>query len=78
MYSTITDPTVGTFAEFTVERTDVLTTDIHTPTGHTMEDTLLTIMEDIIAPTIPGLIVGMCVEFIVVHIEGVITDAYLQ
>jgi len=43
MHSTIMDPTVGTFAEFIGEPTDVLTMeDIHTP----MED----IMGDILTP----------------------------
>ena len=43
MHSTIMDPTVGTFAGFIVELTDVLTMeDIHTP----MED----IMGDILTP----------------------------
>ena len=51
----------GMFAGFIVEPTDVLTT----------ED----ITADIIGRTITGLIVGMCVEFIDVHIDGVITNA---
>jgi hypothetical protein len=39
-----------------------------------MADITDLIMEDIIAPTIMGLIVGVCVECTVVHIDGVITD----
>jgi hypothetical protein len=85
MYSTITDPTVGTFAGFIAEPTDVLTTDIRMPTAHITEDTALISLirtEDIIpTPTEPivrtgsDLIVGMCVEFTGAHIDGVTTDA---
>jgi hypothetical protein len=61
------DPTAGMFAAYIVEPTDVLTmADI---TGD------ITDLTDTIAPTITGLIVGMCAEFIVVHIDEVITDA---
>jgi len=64
---TIMDPTAATFVEFIGERTDVLTMAV-VITGD--------ITDLIIAPTIMGLIVGMCVEFIVVHIDVVIiTDA---
>jgi predicted ABC-type sugar transport system permease subunit len=84
MYST-TDPTVGTFVGFIVGPTDVLTTDIHTPMGLTADiaaiisliptaDIIPTPMEAIVR-TRMGLIVGMCVVFIVVHIDGDITDA---
>ena len=55
------DPTVAMFVEFIVERTDVLIMAV-------------AITDLIIAPTIMGLIVGTCVEFIDVHIEGAITD----
>ena len=50
MHGTITDPTVGTFAGFIVERTDVLTTDIRI----LMEDIIPTPTEDIIARPISG------------------------
>jgi hypothetical protein len=56
MHSTIMDPTVGTFAGFIVEPTDVLTMDIHI----TMEDIIdhpIT-MEDIIIPTPMGDIIA--------------------
>ena len=53
MHSTIMDPTVGTFAGFIVEPIDVVT----------MADIMGADITDlIIAPTITGLIVGMCVE----------------
>jgi len=79
------DPTVGTFVGFIVEPIDVLTMDIHIPMeGITAdiaiisliptEDIILTPMEGIVR-TISDLIVGMCVEFTVVHIDGVITNA---
>ena len=49
MHSTIMDPTVGTFAGFIVEPTDVLTTDIRIPTEDIMGDIIdLTPMEDIL------------------------------
>jgi hypothetical protein len=49
MHSIIMDPTVGTFAGFIVEPTDVLTTDIRIPMEDIMGDTIdLTPMEDII------------------------------
>ena len=50
MHSTIMDPTVGTFAGFIVEPTDVLTMeDIRIPTEDIMGDIIdLTPMEDII------------------------------
>ena len=60
------DPTVATFAGFIGERTDVPTMAV-VITGD--------ITDLIIAPTIMGLIVGTCVEFIDVHIEGAIIDA---
>jgi hypothetical protein len=60
------DPTGGTFAGFIVEPIDVVT----------MAVMGVDITDLIIAPTITGLIVGMCVECTVVHIDGVIiTDA---
>jgi hypothetical protein len=62
---TIMDPTVATFVGFIAEPTDVLTMAV-VITGD--------ITDLIIAPTITGLIVGTCAEFIVVHIEGAITD----
>ena len=66
MHSTIMDRTGGTFAGFIVEPIDVVT----------MADIMGADITDlIIAPTITGLIVGMCAEFIVVHIDEVITDA---
>ena len=79
------DPTVGTFVGFIVEPIDVLTMDIHIPMeGITAdiaiisliptEDIILTPMEGIVR-TISDLIVDMCVEFTVVHIDGVITNA---
>ena len=79
------DPTVGTFVGFIVEPIDVRTMDIHIPMeGITAdiaiisliptEDIILTPMEGIVR-TILDLIVGMCVEFTVVHIDGVITNA---
>jgi hypothetical protein len=83
--NTIMHPTVGTFDGFIVEPIDVLTMDIHIPMGditadiaiisliHT-EDIILTPREGIVR-TISGLIVGMCVESTVVHIDGVITNA---
>ena len=58
-------PTVATFVGFIGEPTDVLTMAV-VITGD--------ITDLIIAPTIMGLIVGTCVEFIDVHIEGAITD----
>ena len=61
---TITDPTGGMFVGFIAEPTDVLTMAVITGD----------ITDLIIAPTIMGLIVGTCVEFIDVHIEGAITD----
>jgi hypothetical protein len=61
----IMDPTVAMFVGFIVERTDVLIMAVAI-TGD--------ITDLIIAPTIMGLIVGTCVEFIDVHIEGAITD----
>src|SRR5258707_896660 len=63
---TIMDPTAGMFAECIGVPTDVLTTEDITAD--------ITDLMDIIARTITGLIVGMCVEFIVVHTGGVITD----
>ena len=46
MHNTIMDPTVGTFAGFIVEPTDVLTTDIRIPTEDIMGDIIdLTPME---------------------------------
>ena len=69
MLSTM-DPTVGTFAGSIVAPIDVLTMDIHIPMG----DIILTPMEGIVR-TISDLIVGMYVEFTVVHIDGVITNA---
>ena len=79
MRSTIMDPTVDTFAEFIGEPTDVLimedtTADIAIISLIPTADIILTPMEDIVR-TIPVLIVGMCDGFIVVHIEGAITDA---
>ena len=80
------DPTVGTFVGFIVEPIDVLTMDIHIPMGGitadiaiislipTEEDIILTPMEGIVH-TISDLIVGMCIEFTAVHIDGVITNA---
>jgi hypothetical protein len=62
---TIMDPTVATFVGFIAEPTDVLTM-AAVITGD--------ITDLIIAPTIMGRIVGTCVEFIDVHIEGAITD----
>ena len=62
---TIMDPTGDMFGGFIGERTDVLTTAV-VITGD--------ITAPIIGPTIMGLIVGTCAEFIVVHIEGAITD----
>jgi hypothetical protein len=56
------DPTAGMFAGFIVEPTDVLTM-------------VGDITDLITTPTITGLTVGMCVEFIVVHIDGVTTNA---
>jgi hypothetical protein len=56
------DPTAGMCAGFIVELTDVLTM-------------VGDITDLITAPTITGLIVGMCAEFIVVHIDGVTTKA---
>jgi hypothetical protein len=43
--------------------------------GFIVEPTDVLTTEDIIGRTITGLIVGMCVEFIDVHIDGVITNA---
>ena len=68
-----------------VEPIDVLTMDIHIPMGAITadiaiisliptEDIILTPMEGIVC-TISELIVGMCVEFTAVHIDGVITNA---
>ena len=58
-------PTVATFVGFIAEPIDVVT----------MADIMGADITDlIIAPTITGLIVGTCAEFIVVHIEGPITD----
>ena len=85
MHSTIMDPTVGTFVGFIVEPIDVRTMDIHIPMGAITadiaiisliptEDIILTPMEGIVR-TISDLIVGMCVEFTAVHIDGVITNA---
>jgi|SRR6516162_4058930 len=69
MHSTIMDRTGGTFAGFIVEPIDVVT----------MADIMGADITDlIIAPTITGLIVGMCVEFIVEPTDGVITDASLE
>jgi hypothetical protein len=66
---TIMDPTAVMFAGFIGAPTDVLTTEDITA------DTLVTIMgEDIIVPTLTGLIVGTFDGFIDVHIGGVITD----
>jgi len=62
------DPTGGTFAGFIVEPIDVVTMAVM---GADITDL-------IIAPTITGLIVGMCVECTVVHIDGVITDASME
>jgi hypothetical protein len=62
---TIMDPTVATFAGFIGERTDVPTMAV-VITGD--------ITDLIIAPTIMGLTVGTCVEFIDVDIEGAIID----
>jgi len=62
------DPTGGTFAGFIVEPIDVVTMAVM---GADITDL-------IIAPTITGLIVGMCVEFIVEPTDGVITDASLE
>ena len=59
------DPTAATFVEFIGERTDVLTMAV-VITGD--------ITAPIIGPTIMGLIVATCAEFIVVHTEGAITD----
>ena len=69
------DPTVGMFAEFTGVPIGVLTMG---DTLLTMGDTLLTMAgtrhtileEGIIGLTGTDLIVGMCVEFTVVHIDG--------
>ena len=77
------DPTVGMFAEFTGVPIGVLTMG---DTLLTMGDTLLTMAgtrhtileEGIIGLTGTALIVGMCVEFTVVPIGGVITDASLD
>ena len=83
MHSTIMVPTVGTFVGFIVEPIDVRTMDIHIPMEGitadislipTEEDIILTPMEGIVR-TISDLIVGMCVEFTAVHIDGVITNA---
>ena len=78
MHSTIMDPTVGTFVGFIVEPIDVRTMDIHIPMGGISliptGDIILTPMEGIVR-TISDLIVGMCVEFTAVHIDGVITNA---
>ena len=69
MRSTIMDPTVGTFAGFIVEAIDVVT----------MADIMgADITALIIAPTITGLIVGMCVECTVEPTDVVITDASLE
>ena len=69
MHSTIMDPTGGTFAGFIVEPIDVVT----------MADIMGADITDlIIAPTITGLIVGMCVECTVEPTDVVITDASLE
>jgi len=76
MRSIISDLIVGMLAGFIGEPTDGLIMDTHTPMAvmeATEEDIILTPMEAIIR-TGMGLIVGTCVEFIVVHIEGAITD----
>ena len=62
---TIMDPTGDMFGGFIGEPTGVLTMAV-VITGD--------ITDLIIAPTIMGLIVGTCVEFIDVHTEGAITD----
>ena len=62
---TIMDPTGDMFVGFIAEPTDVLTMAVITGD----------ITDLIIAPTIMGLTVGTCVEFIDVHIEGAIIDA---
>jgi len=77
------DPTVGMFAEFTGVPIGVLTMgDTLLTTGDTlltMAGTRHTILEEgIIGLTGTALIVGMCVEFTVVPIGGVITDASLD
>ena len=59
------DPTGDMFGGFIGEPTDVPTMAV-VITGD--------ITDLIIAPTIMGLIVGTCAEFIDVHIEGAITD----
>jgi hypothetical protein len=64
MHTTM-DPTGATFVGFIAEPTDALIMAV-VITGD--------ITDLIIAPTIMGLIVGTCVEFIDVHIEGAITD----
>jgi hypothetical protein len=64
------DPTVATFVGFIAEPTDVLIMAVVITAVVITGD----ITDLIIAPTIMGLIVGTCVEFIVVHIEGAITD----
>ena len=78
MHSTIMDPTVGTFVGFIVEPIDVrmggITADIAIISLIPTEDIILTPMEGIVR-TISDLIVGMCVEFTAVHIDGVITNA---
>jgi len=77
------DPTVGMFAGFTGVPIGVLTMgDTLLTTGDTlltMAGTRHTILEEgIIGLTGTALIVGMCVEFTVVPIGGVITDASLD
>ena len=78
MHSTIMVPTVGTFVGFIVEPIDVrmrgITADIAIIGLIPTEDIILTPMEGIVH-TISDLIVGMCVEFTAVHIDGVITNA---
>jgi hypothetical protein len=58
------DPTGATFVGFIAEPTDALI----------MAVVITEDITDLIIAPIMGLIVGTCVEFIDVHIEGAITD----
>jgi hypothetical protein len=65
------NPTVGTFAGFIVEPTDVLTMDIHIPMG----DILLTLMGDILLTPMGDILLTPTGDILVHPISGDGTNA---